>query len=60
MTGQKTRTFKIHKGRNFTGFVHPDTNRLVTATKPEEFIVDEKDIKAIEILESAKDLYEID
>ena len=56
----KTRTFKVHKGKIFNGFVHPDTNKLVLATEPGKFIVDEKDTKAIEIVESAKDLYEFE
>ncbi|UDM74012.1 hypothetical protein [Vagococcus fluvialis] len=58
---EAVRVFYVTKGRNFVGFVHPETRKLVLVDDDKKKItVSAKDTKAIEILESAVDLYEID
>lgn len=54
----KTKTYKVLKNKNFVGFVHPETRRLVAAVKG-KFVVDESDTKAIAILEDAVDVTEV-
>lgn len=56
---EKTATFKVSKKKNFTGFVHPETRRFITANKKGDFVVKASDEKAIAILEDAADLYEV-
>jgi len=56
---ENTVTYKVLKNKNFVGFVHPDTRRLVTANDKGEFIVKKSDTKAIAILNNAVDLHEI-
>lgn len=55
---EKTVTYKVLKKKNFVGFVHPETRRLVTSNKDGEFVVKKADEKAIAILENAADLHE--
>ena len=52
-------TFKVLKGKNLTGFVHPKTRRLVTANEKGIFEIDSTDKEAIAILSTAKDVTEI-
>lgn len=56
---EKTVTYKVLKKKNFVGFVHPDSRRLVTANDKGEFIVKATDEKAIAILENAADVHEV-
>lgn len=55
---EETITYKVLKKKNFVGFVHPDTRRLVTANEQGEFVVKKSDAKAIAILEDAVDVHE--
>lgn len=55
---EETVVYRVAKKKNFVGFVHPDTRRLVTGNKDGEFIVKKADEKAIAILENAADLHE--
>lgn len=55
----KTVTYKVAKKKNFTGFVHPETRRFITANKKGEFVMKTSDEKAIAILEDAADLHEV-
>lgn len=55
----KTVTFKVQKKKNFVGFMHPDTRRFITANKDGEFVIDEKDVKALAILRDAIDVFEV-
>lgn len=55
----KTITFKVQKGKNFVGFLHPDTRRFFAANDNGEFVVSEEDVKALEILKKAADVFEV-
>jgi hypothetical protein len=59
MAEKKTVTYKVLKNKNFVGFVHPNTRRLVTANDKGEFVINASDEKAIAILENAADVYEV-
>ncbi|MGX4686310.1 hypothetical protein JNUCC83_05340 [Vagococcus sp. JNUCC 83] len=49
--------YRTHKGKNFVGFVHPETRKLITVNEKGRLFVDETDLKAIAILDEAQDLY---
>lgn len=51
--------FRTQKDKNFVGFVHPSTRKLVTVDKKGKLLIDETDVKALEIARSAVDLVEI-
>lgn len=51
--------FRTQKDKNFVGFVHPTTRKLVTVDGEGKLFIDEKDIKALDIARSAVDLVEI-
>lgn len=51
--------FRTQKDKNFVGFVHPSTRKLVTVDEDGKLFIDEKDVKALEIARSAVDLVEI-
>ena len=59
MAEAETIKFKVREGKNFTGFVHPITNQLVTAMDDGVFIVSATDTKAIEVLKAARDLHQL-
>lgn len=52
-------TFRVHDGKNFTGFMHPKTRRLVTADKDGLFKVDPTDEAALAILTGAQDTFKV-
>lgn len=58
-TGNKTIEFRTQKDKNFVGFVHPATRKLVTVDSEGKLFIDETDVKALEIARSAVDLVEI-
>lgn len=51
--------FRTQKDKNFVGFVHPATRKLVTVDSEGKLFIDETDVKALEIARSAVDLVEI-
>lgn len=51
--------YRVGKTKNFVGFVHPKTRRLITADSNNEFIISIDDKEAIAILEDAIDVNEI-
>lgn len=51
--------FRTAKYKNFVGFVHPSTRKLVSVDKEGKLFVDETDKKALEILRNATDVVEI-
>ncbi|MDT2813747.1 hypothetical protein P7H75_02730 [Vagococcus carniphilus] len=58
-TGNKTIEFRTQKDKNFVGFVHPATRKLVTVDADGKLFIEETDVKALEIARSAVDLVEI-
>ncbi|HIB1875264.1 TPA: hypothetical protein ACWWCX_002698 [Enterococcus faecium] len=52
------RTYKVLEGRNFNGFIHPETRKFITE-KNGVIKVTVDDIKAIGILSSAVDVTDI-
>lgn len=51
--------FRTQKDKNFVGFVHPVTRKLVTVDVDGKLFIEETDVKALEIARSAVDLVEI-
>lgn len=51
--------FRTQKDKNFVGFVHPSTRKLVTVDEEGKLFIEETDVKALEIARSAVDLVEI-
>lgn len=51
--------FRTQKDKNFVGFVHPATRKLVTVDADGKLFIEETDVKALEIARSAVDLVEI-
>lgn len=51
--------FRTAKGKNFVGFVHPNSRKFVSVDKEGKLFVDETDEKVLEILRNATDVVEI-
>ncbi|MGM0124687.1 hypothetical protein IGI37_002081 [Enterococcus sp. AZ194] len=49
--------YRTVKGKNFVGFVHPDTRKLITVNEKGRLFVDKTDTKAIAILDAAQDVF---
>ncbi|MGX7163384.1 hypothetical protein [Enterococcus massiliensis] len=52
------KTFKVIEGKNFNGFLHPETRKFITQ-KNGVIKIDVNDTKAIAILNSAADVTDI-
>lgn len=51
--------FRTAKGKNFVGFVHPNTRTFISVDEDGKILVDPDDEKALKILRSAADIVEI-
>jgi hypothetical protein len=49
--------YRTVKDKNFVGFVHPDTRKLITVNEKGRLFVDKTDKKAIAILNAAQDVF---
>lgn len=56
---KEQRFFKVIDGKNFCGFVDPNTRKMVTANEKGLFVIDAEDAKALAIVQAAADLTDV-